>query len=140
MSDPVRHNRLDEVLRLSALEQTSDSPPDGFIEQVADHLLPVEQYIPLNHLVEVMGESHRGERLGRRPCPHPAYSAGVDDLLDELEGLLRSPSDSQDLDQLGTGSVPESDVESPKRAPNHPVVGGMEQLQGSSEVVRRPLR
>ena len=126
MPDPVRGNRLDEILRLTPLQQRTCCPPDSLIEQVAYHELAVEQYIPLNHLVKVMGKSHRCERLGRRACPHPADPAGVHDLLDELECLLRGTGGSQDLDQLGTGSVPESDVESPERTPNHQSIRGME--------------
>ena len=84
MADPMRHDRLDDFLRLAALQKTSDRPPDSFIEQVADHVLSVEQYIPLNHLVEVVGQSHCGQRLWRKSSPHPADPAGVHALLDEL--------------------------------------------------------
>ena len=138
--DPVRRDRLDEVFRLAPFQQRACCPPDSFIEQVADHQLAVEQYIPLNHLVEVMGESHCGERLRRRPCPHPADTAGVDDLLDEFERLLRGAGNSQDLNQLGTGRVPKPDVQSPERAPHYQLIGRVQQLQGASEIVRRPLR
>ena len=90
VSDPVRHDRLDEVLRLPPFQQRTCCPPDSFIEQVADHQLSVEQYIPLNHLVDVMGESHSRERLRRRSRPHPADPAGVHDLLNEPQCFMRS--------------------------------------------------
>ena len=92
-----------------------------------------------NHLVEVGGQPHIGERLRQCLRPHPAYPALVNDLLDELQGLLRCPSNSQDLDELRTGSMPEANVEPPKRAPHDLVVGGVKELKSPHQVIGGPL-
>ena len=53
----------------------------------------------------------------------------------------KNPSDGKNEKmKFGACSMPKSDVESPQRAPHHRVIGGEQQLQGSSKVVRRPLR
>ena len=89
----MSHDRFDEALRLSALQRRPRCPPDSFVKQLADHDLLVEQYIPLNQWIEVMSESHRGERLGQKARPHPAYPAGIHDLLYQLNGLMRGLGD-----------------------------------------------
>ena len=66
VSDPPRHDGLDEVDATAAGKHLAGGPADCFVEQMANHDLAVEQDVPLHNVVKVASHSRGGHRLWSR--------------------------------------------------------------------------
>ena len=83
------------------------------------------------------GGSHQ---FRTRSGPHATDAACVNDGLHLLEGRLRRTSVPQKVDQPGSGSVPESDVQTPERVPHDRGILAVQDADGATKVQSRPIR
>ena len=86
-------------------------PPDSFVEQVADHVLLVEQDVSLHGVVEACRESSGSGGLWSWPLPQATDLARVNDLLHQVQGLFGCPCMLEDVLHAFRAMVPEAYVQ-----------------------------
>ena len=84
-SDPVLRDGRNESWRILTGQERGSGPANGFVQEMGDHSLLVEEYVPLDGLVELLRKSSVRDGLGSWPFPHAADLACVDYLRQEFE-------------------------------------------------------
>ena len=84
------------------------------IYDVTDHVVLVEEDVPLHGVIELGGQPSWCKRLRSGSRPASADSTSVDNVLDEVQREIKNPRRLRQLPHPGRRGVPEPDVQPSK--------------------------